>query len=176
MRPDLDDVLSGVQRLLLNDFLPALAASAPFLAEQAMYANLLLEYGKKTWPTLHLALAEEHGDLCATLASAAGALRGDTRASELVGAIDAATTSAVTDVTRTSLDALAARNRTLRELVSRVVILLDAQESAASDHPQRATHSAADGPRHAARAATDTYLVRAARRQYANLQQLGLIW
>ena len=32
MRPDLDDVLAGLQRLLLNDFLPALAeVSAPAL-------------------------------------------------------------------------------------------------------------------------------------------------
>lgn len=176
MRPDLDDVLSGVQRLLLNDFLPALAAAEPFLAEQAMYANLILEYCKKSWPTLHLSLAEEHGDLCATLAVAAGALRGDGRAVEVVGAVDAATTSGVTDVTSTSLDALAARNGMLRELVSRVVILLDAQESAASDDPQRATSPVTDGARQAARAATDAYLVRAARRQYANLQQLGLIW
>src|SRR5690606_8928266 len=61
MRPDLDDILSGVQRLLMNDFIPTLAATTPFLAEQAMYANLMLEYCKKAWPRMHLALAEEHG-------------------------------------------------------------------------------------------------------------------
>ena len=163
MRPDPDDLLSGVQRLLLNDFLPALAATAPFLAEQAMYANLLLEYCRKSGPGLHLALAEEHGDLRATLGTAAGALRPDATARDVVSALDAGLSDAATDVTRTTLDALAARNRALRELVSRVVVFLDAQPDAGD-------------ARQAARAATDAYLVRAADRQYASLQQLGLIW
>ena len=163
MRPDPDDLLSGVQRLLLNDFLPALAATAPFLAEQAMYANLLLEYCRKSGPGLHLALAEEHGDLRATLGTAAGALRADSAARDVVSALDAGLSDAATDVTRTTLDALAARNRTLRELVSRVVVFLDAQSDAGD-------------ARQTARAATDAYLVRAADRQYASLQQLGLIW
>lgn len=165
MRPDLDDVLSGVQRLLLNDFVPALARVEPFLAEQAMYANLILEYCKKSWPTLHLVLAEEHGDLCATLTAAAGALRDDGSASETVAAIDRELASGITEVARTSLDALAARNRALRDVVSRVVILLDAQPT-----------SAAASAHKAARSVTDAYLVRAASRQYASLQQLGLIW
>lgn len=165
MHPDLDDVLSGVQRLLLNDFLPALAAPEPFLAEQAMYANLILEYCKKSWPALHLRLAEEHGDLCATLGAAAGALRDAAYGRAVAAAIEAELAGGATDVARTSLDALSARNRALRELVSRVVIVLDAETSAASDPSHRN-----------ARAATDAYLVRAARRQYVNLQQLGLIW
>jgi len=165
MRPDLDDVLAGLQRLLLNDFLPALATSAPFLAEQAMYANLLLEYCRKSWPRLHLALAEEHGDLCATLGASAGALREEAAAKDLVAAVDAELVHGATDVTRTALDALAARNRTLRDLVARAVKLLD-------EPPEPPSGSAWS----AARAAVDAYLVRAAGRQYADLQQLGLIW
>ncbi len=163
MRPDLDDLLAGLQRLLMNDFVPALATTAPFLAEQAMYANLLLEYCRKSAPGLHLALAEEHGDLRATLGTTAGALRADPDTRDVVTALDAELSGTATDVTRTTLDALAARNRTLRELVSRVVVFLDAQ-------------SDAGGANQAARAATDAYLVRAADRQYASLQQLGLIW
>ena len=165
MRPDLDDVLSGLQRLLLNEFLPALAATQPFLAEQAMYANLLLEYCRKSWPVLLLALAEEHGDLCATLASAAGALRAETGAGDLVAAVDTELAAGALRAAETPLERLAARNRTLRDLVSRVVVFLDAREGAAHGSPHAA-----------ARAATDAYLVRAAARQYADLQQLGLIW
>jgi hypothetical protein len=165
MRPDLDDVLAGLQRLLLNNLLPALATSAPFLAEQAMYANLLLDYCRKSWPRLHLALAEEHGDLCATLAAAAGALRPEAAARDLVAAVDGELAQGAADVTRTALDALAARNRTLRDLVARTVALLDAQ----AELPSGSAWAAA-------RAAVDAYLVRAAGRQYADLQQLGLIW
>ena len=165
MRPDLDDVLSGLQRLLLNEFLPALAATQPFLAEQAMYANLLLEYCRKSGPVVHLALAEEHGDLCATLAAAAGALRGEADARDVVAALDAELAAGAIRVADTPLDQLAARNRTLRELVSRVVVFLDVRAASG-------TSAAPD----AARAATDAYLVRAAGRQYADLQQLGLIW
>lgn len=164
MRPDLDDVLSGLQRLLMNDFVPALAATQPFLAEQAMYANLLLEYCRKSAPALHLALAEEHGDLRATLAAAAAALRGDTAAHDIVAALDADLATGALDVARTTLDQLAARNRELRDLVSRVVVFLGAGAGESG------------GTRTAARAATDAYLVRAAGRQYADLQQLGLIW
>ena len=167
MRPDIDDVLSGVQRLLLNDFLPALAASAPLLAEQAMYANLILEYGKKLAPTQHLALAEEHGDLCATLGSSAAALRADTAATDVVAAIDAELAAGRTDVAGTTLDVVATRNRALRELVSRVIVHLDRHDDPAS------VAAAAHG---VARATTDAYLVRAADRQYAALQQRGLIW
>jgi hypothetical protein len=156
-----------VQRLLLNDFLPALGASAPFLAEQAMYANLILEYCKKVAPAQHLALAEEHGDLCATLGSAAAALRADAGAGDVVAAIDAELAAGRTDVAGTTLDAVATRNRTLRELVSRVVVYLDRHDDAAS---------AAAAVRAVARSTTDAYLVRAADRQYAALQQLGLIW
>lgn len=163
MRPDIDDLLSGVQRLLMNDFLPALATTAPFLAEQAMYANLLLDYCRKSGPGVHLALAEEHGDLRATLGTAAGALRAEPTARDVVAALDTELSGAATDVTRTTLDALATRNRTLRELLSRVIVFLDAQSDAGA-------------ARQAARAATDAYLVRAADRQYASLQQLGLIW
>lgn len=165
MRPDLDDVLAGLQRLLVNDFLPALAASQPFLAEQAMYANLLLEYCRKSWPLVHLALAEEHGDLCATLAAAAGALRADADARDLVAALDAELTAGATRVAETPLDQLAARNRALRDLVSRIVVFLDAHDDVQAGSPGAT-----------ARAATDAYLARAADRQYADLQQLGLIW
>jgi uncharacterized protein YdbL (DUF1318 family) len=167
MHPDIDDVLSGVQRLLLNDFVPTLAASAPFLAEQAMYANLILEYCKKRAPEQHLALAEEHGDLCATLDGTAAALRSDTAASDVVAAIDAELASGRTDVARTTLDTVATRNRALRELVSRVVVYLDHHDEPASP---------AVAVRVVARRTTDAYLVRAADRQYAALQQLGLIW
>jgi hypothetical protein len=169
MRPDLDDILSGVQRLLMNDFVPALMSATPFLAEQALYANLVLEYCKKAWPRMHLALAEEHGDLCATLGTAAGALRGagaTPGAAAVVAAIDAELAGGASDVTCSTLDTLAQRNRTLRELVSRVVVLLDAASDAARPGE----------PPHAARTATDAYLVRAAARQYRELTSLGLNW
>ena len=56
MRPDLGDILSAVQRLLQAEVGPAV--SDPFVAEQLMYASLLLEYAKKAWPGEHLAVAE----------------------------------------------------------------------------------------------------------------------
>lgn len=165
MRPDLDDILSGVQRLLQTDFVPALMQSAPFLAEQAVYATLVLEYCKKTWPRLHLVLAEEHGDLNATLGTAADQLAGDPAGHALATAIHAELASDVTSVATSTLDVLARRNESLRALVSRVVELLD-------ERPALEAGSALA----AARATTDAYLARHAARQYAELQALGLNW
>jgi len=165
MRPDIDDILSGVQRLLQSEFVPALMQSAPFLAEQAMYATLVLEYCKKTWPRLHLVLAEEHGDLNATLAIAVDHLAGDDAGHALATAIRAELSGDVTSVATSTLDVLARRNESLRALVSRVVELLDARVEAAAGTPLAA-----------ARASTDAYLARHAARQYAELQALGLNW
>lgn len=165
MRPDLDDILSGVQRLLMSDFVPALAAN-PFLAEQALYANLILEYCKKAWPRVHLTLAEEHGDLCATLGAVHAALARDGAATALAAEIAAALEGGASDVARSTLDVLARRNQSLRELVTRVVAHLDRAGAGAAGKAGVA----------AARAATDAYLARHARRQYAELELLGLIW
>jgi hypothetical protein len=109
MRPGLDDILAGVQRLLQNDIVPALLA-APFVAEQALYATVLLEYAKKLWPRLHLALAEEHGDLRATLSAVVAPLRAESiDGGTLAAAIAADLDGATTDVAATTLDALAVR-------------------------------------------------------------------
>ena len=166
MRPDLDDILGGVQRLLQNDFVPALSTTAPFLAEQAMYATLILEYCKKTWPRLHLVLAEEHGDLNATLGNAAEQLAQEDAGHALATAIRAELSGDVADVTTSTLDVLARRNESLRALVSRVVELLDASAA----EPTSGT------PLAAARTTTDAYLARHAARQYRELQALGLNW
>jgi len=165
MRPDLDDILSGVQRLLQNDLVPALMTT-PFLAEQAMYATLLLEYGKKLWPRLHLTLAEEHGDLRATLSAVVAQLRPESPAGATLAAAVAARLDEPADhVASTTLDVLAQRNAVLRGLVSEVTALLDAH---ASDAP--------GAPLEAARATIDAYLQRHAARQYHELELLGLSW
>jgi len=166
MRPDLDDILGGVQRLLQSDFVPALMQSAPFLAEQAMFATLVLEYCKKTWPRLHLALAEEHGDLSATLAAVAERLAEDGAGHALATAIRSELAGDVADVTTSTLDVLARRNESLRALVSRVVELLDA-----ATEPARSGGALA-----VARATTDAYLARHAARQQRELEVLGLNW
>jgi len=157
MRPDIDDILSGVQRLLQNDLVPALAAQ-PFLVEQAMYANLILEYCKKTWTRAHLALAEEHADLRDTLLAATRELAIDPAAADLTAGIRRALDEAACDVAATTLDVVAARNRALREQVTRAVEYLEAH------------------PRPAASARIEAYLARLAQRQYRELQQLGLTW
>jgi len=164
MRPDLGDILSGIQRLLTNDLVPALAAT-PFLAEQSMYATLVLEYCKKAWPGLHLALAEEHGDLLATLGTAAERLAQDSTAHALATAIRGELDGDVAGVTTSTLDVLAKRNESLRALVSRAIELLDA-----------GTEPAAGSPLHAARATIDAYLARHAARQHRELELLGLSW
>jgi hypothetical protein len=163
MRPNLDDILAGVQRLLQNDLVPALATT-PFLAEQAMYATLLLEYGKKLWPRLHLALAEEHGDLRATLATVVAQLAADPAAATLAIAIERQLLEPTTDVASSTLDVLAARNASLRDAVSQAVALLDERE---------AEHAA---PLEAVRATIDAYLQRHAARQYHELEVLGISW
>ncbi|MEW6268289.1 MAG: hypothetical protein AB1689_03210 [Thermodesulfobacteriota bacterium] len=161
-RPDIDDILSGVQRLLMNDLAPALAEQ-PFLAEQAMYASLVLEYCKKAWPRAHVTLAEEHADLRATLDAVGRALREDADAHERCGTIGRALDETRCEVASTALDVVAAYNRTLRAEVSRIVTWLEGRPASTP-----ATL--------AARAATDAYLGRLADRQHRELQTLGISW
>jgi hypothetical protein len=165
MRPSLDDILSGVQRLMQNDLVPALAAT-PFLAEQALYATLLLEYGKKLWPRLHLTLAEEHGDLRATLAAVVAELRPQSAdGASLAGAVAAQLDEPPIDLSTSTLDVLAQRNAALRGTVSEIVALLDAH-----------TTEPPSAPLEAARATIDAYLQRHAARQHHELEALGLSW
>jgi hypothetical protein len=165
MRPDLDDILAGVQRLLQDDIVPALAAT-PFLAEQALFATLLLEYGKKLWPRLHLVLAEEHGDLRATLSAVVGPLRAEsTDGATLAAAIAADLDGATTGVATSTLDVLARRNADLRGLVGQVVALLDA-------HASLSPGASFEG----VRGVVDAYLARHAARQFHELEQLGISW
>jgi hypothetical protein len=165
MRPSLDDILSGVQRLLQNDLVPALVAT-PFLVEQTLYATLLLEYGKKLSPRLHLVLAEEHGDLRATLAAVVAPLRSDSPdGATLAGAITGRLDDTTSDVASSTLDVLAQRNVSLRALVSEVVALLDAHDTPSPSAPFEA-----------ARAIIDAYLRRHAARQHHELQVLGVSW
>lgn len=160
MRPDLGDILSGLQRLLQNDLVPGLAT--PFLAEQAMYATLVLEYCKKTWPRVHLALAEEHGDLRATLDALASQLGALPTATDLAATIRKALAANAVDVAATTLDVVEEKNRALNEVVSEAVLLLDAH--------------AENGTSDAARATVDAYLRRHATRQKRELDALGLSW
>jgi hypothetical protein len=157
MRPDLDDILAGVQRLLLNDLVPALAEK-PFLAEQAMYANLVLDYCRKTWSRAHVVLAEEHADLRATLAAVARQLGSGEDAEGLAAGIRRALDETRCEVATTTLDVVAAHNRTLRAEVSGAVAQL------------------ADAPASAARTMLDGYLERLAQRQHRELELMGILW
>lgn len=164
MRPDLDDILSGVQRLLTGDLVPALTGS-PFLVEQAMYAALVLDYCRKSLPRVHLELAEEHADLRDTLGRASAHLR-DADA-ELGAEIELALRDASVDVAVTPLDVVAEDNRVLRGLVDRAVALLAEREQDAA---------APGSPLALARSEIDAYLVRLAARQGRALATLGLSW
>jgi len=157
-KPDIGDILAGVQRLLQGELVPALAGE-PFLAEQAMYATLVLEYCKKAWPRVHLAFAEEHRDLCDTLRRAAEELERDPGSAAFAASLRAAVDANASDPAATPLDVLAAHSRALREHVSRTVELLAGREDAS-----------------AARAVVDAYLARLAARQGDELQLLGLNW
>ncbi len=164
MRPDLDDVLSAVQRLLQAEVMPSVAD--PFVAEQVMYASLLLEYAKKAWPIEHQAVSEEHRDLDATLRALMPLL------AALPGAVAAdllrevrAHLSATAAEGSASLDAVLARDREGRGLLDRAIPL-----GRASSEPAGADARAK------LRATVDAYLGRAARRQEAAIALLGFTW
>lgn len=157
-RPGLDDVLSGVQRLLQTEIVPALAEQ-PFLVEQVMYATAVLEYCKKAWPRAHLALAEEHTDLCATLRAVAEQAREVEDAGAFAAELRAAVEAEASDPAATPLDVLAEKNRTLRKEVSRAVQRLAERPDAGE-----------------ARRLLDAYLARLAARQRAELELLGINW
>jgi hypothetical protein len=166
MRPDLGDVVSGVQRLLQTEIVPTLRDE--YAQGQATYALILLEYVKSTWSRQHLAVAEEHGDLAATLTAVAGALDGlaEPETAALAAEARAALAGHVAPVSATPLDAVLEVDRARRDILERCVRLLDALAPASLETGAGAT----------ARSAVDAYLVRAAARQEAALKVLGLIW
>ena len=187
MRPDLTDLLSGVQRLLQGEIGPALAD--PFLQEQAAYASLLLEYAKKAWAREHLAIAAEHADLSACLTAVAAPLEalpgeeGRSLAREVRSAL-AATAPAAVWVAETELDRVLAVDRERRALLERALAVVEsAADRHAADSPGQgalggeATAASEVGAGVAtARAAIDGYLVRAARRRDEVLATLGIAW
>lgn len=166
MRPDLGDLIAGVQRLLQTEIVPAL--SDPFLQEQAAYASLLLECCRKSWVGEHLAVAAEHDDLRTTLgAMLEGLVRWpDEPAAELAAASRAALAAMDVVVSQTSLDVVLAADRDGRGCIERAIALLDGLAgSAAQTDPARSM-----------RASIDAYLVRHAERRHAALAMLGIGW
>jgi len=157
-KPDIGDILSGVQRLLQGELVPALAEQ-PFLAEQAMYATLILEYCKKAWPRVHLAFVEEHRDLCDTLRGVALELARDAETAGFAATLREALERHACDPAVTPLDVVAERSRALREHASRTVELLSGRDDGSP-----------------ARRALDAYLARLAARQRAELDLLGIAW
>jgi hypothetical protein len=168
MRPDLGDVLAGVQRLLSDEIYPALAAS-PYQQEQLTFASLLLELVKNSWARAHLAIAAEHGDLRATLSRVAECLA-PVAGGELetfARSVREKLADTPASVVQHPLDEILAAGRTLREAVSAGVVLLDAQDAAGA---------ADEAPRARARAEIDAYLCRFAERESAWVGGLGLGW
>ena len=165
MRPDLGDVLSAVQRLLQSEVAPSV--TDPFVAEQLLYASLLLEYAKKAWPLEHISVAEEHRDLDTTLRAlmpSLASLPGET-AAELLREVRGHLGASAADGTELSLEQVLARDREGRGLLDRAIPL-----GAAS-----ADRAGAEA-RTRLRSTVDAYLVRAARRQEAAISLLGFSW
>jgi hypothetical protein len=162
MRPDLSDVLSGVQRLLLSEIVPALGAQ-PYAQEQATYATLLLEYVKNAWPRQHLELAVEHADLRDTLQRLGAALvaAGNESASALGTKIAAALDAERVAAAEVAVDALMERDRALRGLLGEAIRTLG--------------DGSALGGR-AALAIVDAFLARDAERRDAARLALGVNW
>lgn len=166
MRPDLSDLLSGVQRLLQGEIVPAL--SDPFAQEQATFAFLLLEYVKKAWPREHLVVREEHEDLCATLAeiTTRAAELPSAEARALADALGALTAASDVPASEVPLDSLLAADRERRAALEKAVELVDRLEQGTGSGPSI----------EALRASIDGYLARQAARHEAALRVLGVGW
>jgi len=165
VRPDLGDILSAVQRLLQAEVMPAV--SDPFVAEQLVYASLLLEYAKKAWPQEHQVVGEEHRDLDSTLRALMpllASLPGST-AADLLRDVRGHLGASSADGPGASLDAVLARDREGRGLLDRAIPLgRPSDERAGADARTRL------------RSTIDAYLERAARRQEAAIALLGFSW
>ena len=171
MRPDLSDVLSGVQRLLGGEV--SAAVSDPFVQEQLAYVALLLEHVKSSWPSEHLAVAAEHDDLRATLAAIVdplGSVAGSA-AAEVARAVHAALATASPSVAETPLDQVLAVDREWRQLVENAVAAIDDVLRAGASES-----SGAAGAAQGVRSAIDAYLARNAARTEAVLLRLGFGW
>jgi len=165
MRPELGDVLSAVQRLLQSEVAPSV--SDPFVAEQLLYASLLLEYAKKAWPVEHLSIGEEHRDLESTLRAlmpSLASLPGET-AAELLREVRGHLGASAADGAALSLEQVLARDREGRRLLDRAIPLGVASADRAGAEA-----------RIRLRNTVDAYLVRAARRQEAAIALLGFSW
>lgn len=169
MRPDLTDVLNGLQRLLQSELAPALPD--PFLQEQAAYASLLIEHVKASWPGEHLAVGIDHDDLRATLAAIAAPLAEleGGAARELATAVRDALAAPPPTVAEAPLDQVMAIDREWRGILERTLALLDDLAAGAPASPPVAAAGAL-------RAAIDAYLARDAARAEGVLKRLGFGW
>ena len=165
MRPDPSDLIAGVQRLLAQEIVPALA-DTPYLQEQATMACVLLENCRNLWPRLHLVVGAEHDDLCATLDRLAPPLAAaaDTGLAALAREVRAAIDRDRSAATDRPLTEVLETDRGLRELVSRATRLLG--DPVAGESVERRT----------ARDEISAYLCRFAAREADLVSALGLGW
>jgi hypothetical protein len=165
MRPDPGDVLSGIERLLLQDIVPALAGS-PYLQEQATMAGVLIQHMKNAWPTLHLNAGAEHDDLVATIERVVDRLAGcdDRRLGEWVRAGRAALAGSVFDPRTRRLDEVMAGDRELRRILCELIEKLGDRREGEDPHVVTARHE------------IDSYLARYAVRESDLVRALGLGW
>jgi hypothetical protein len=165
MRPDPSDLLAGVQRLLAQEIVPALAGT-PYLQEQATMACVLLEHCRNLWPRLHLVVTAEHDDLRRTLERLAPvvAAAGDAALAALAQEFGATLDRDRSVATDRPLTDVLESDRGLRELVSRATRLLG--EPVTGESVERRT----------ARDVISAYLCRFAAREADLVSALGLGW
>jgi len=130
MHPDIGDLIHGIKRTLTEEILPAL--NSGFAREQLGYTLFLCEHMAARWDHAHIYMAQEHGDLRATLAAALDVGRRCRAPSASLSAL--LDTTAVTLATEETggprpLRALSAANA---ELKAALVRLLGACEDTAS--------------------------------------------
>ena len=127
MRPDMRDILSGIQRVLMEDILPDLATDQG--RERLTTVLFLLQHCMSRWERVLPFMQEEYADLRGVLENIDANIAGD-RNSEAVAELMAGVKTLMADDLGPdpSFEALGDALRARREILSRLVKILAARD------------------------------------------------
>lgn len=127
MRPDMSDLLGGIQRVLMEDILPDLSTDQS--RERLTSVLFLLQHCMSRWDGVLPHMRQEYEDICGSLGRIAAEKIGDGAEREVAEILDGIRTLAEEKPGQAlSFEALRDAIRSRREILSRLVKILAAMD------------------------------------------------